>query len=99
MSVGALLKLFVASVAAFAAAFAMLWLFFRDVAPVSWEQTPPSLWALGAAFLLRSVENLAAAVAALTLAGACVLFITNLRSRTGPRGGAHDPRSRARARV
>ena len=67
MSVGTVLKLFVLALIVFAVAFALRRAFLWDVAPVSWDQEPQSLWALGAAFLLRSLENIAAVVAGLAL--------------------------------
>jgi hypothetical protein len=54
--------------------------FFWDVTPVSWDQEPQSLWALGAAFLLRSLENIAAAVAGLTLIAAGALRLIRRRA-------------------
>lgn len=74
MSIRVAVKLFVLSLVIFAAAFAVRRLFFADVMPVSWDQPPQSQWALQAAFLLRSVENLAAAVAAITLVAAVFLI-------------------------
>ena len=70
MSIGAALKLFVFALIVFAVAFGLRRSFFWDVTPVSWDQEPQSLWALGAAFLLRSLENIAAVVAGLTLIAA-----------------------------
>jgi len=67
MSVGTVLKLFVLALIVFAVAFALRRAFPWDVAPVSWDQEPQSLWALCAAFLLRSLENIAAVVAGLAL--------------------------------
>ena len=67
MSIGTALKLFVLAVIVFAVAFGLRRAFFWDVTPVSWDQEPQSLWALGAAFLLRTLENIAAVVAGLTL--------------------------------
>ena len=34
-------------------------LFLSDVAPIGYEDAPQSMWALDAAFLLRSLENIA----------------------------------------
>jgi hypothetical protein len=67
MSIGTVLKLFVLALIVFAVAFGLRHTFLWDVAPVSWDQDPQSLWALGAAFLLRSLENIAAVVAGLAL--------------------------------
>ena len=50
MSIGTALKLFVLAVIVFAVAFGLRRTFFWDVTPVSWDQEPQSLWALGAAF-------------------------------------------------
>ena len=67
---------FVLALIVFAVAFGLRRTFLWDVAPVSWDQDPQSLCALGAAFLLRSLENIAAVVAglALIIAGAMRLI-------------------------
>ena len=80
MSIGAALKLFVLALIVFAVAFGLRRTFFWDVTPVSWDQEPQSLWALGAAFLLRSLENIAAAVAGLTLIAAGALRLIRRRA-------------------
>jgi hypothetical protein len=80
MSIGAALKLFVFALIVFAVAFGLRRSFFWDVTPVSWDQEPQSLWALGAAFLLRSLENIAAAVASLTLIAAGALRLIRRRA-------------------
>ena len=80
MSIGAALKLFVFALIVFAVAFGLRRTFFWDVTPVSWHQEPQSLWALGAAFLLRSLENIAAAVAGLTLIAAGALRLIRRRA-------------------
>jgi hypothetical protein len=80
MSIGAALKLFVFALIVFAVAFGLRRSFFWDVTPVSWDQEPQSLWALGAAFLLRSLENIAAAVAGLTLIAAGALRLIRRRA-------------------
>jgi hypothetical protein len=67
MSIRAMLKLLILALIVFAISFGLRRAFFWNVTPVSWDQDPQSLWALGAAFLLRSVENIAAVVAALAL--------------------------------
>jgi hypothetical protein len=72
MSVRAMLKLFVLALVVFAISFGLRRALFWNVMPVSWGQDPQSLWALGAAFLLDSVENMAAVVAALALVAASV---------------------------
>ena len=80
MSIGAALKLFVLALIIFAVAFGLRRTFFWDVTPVSWDQEPQSLWALGAAFLLRSLENTAAVVAGLTLIAAGALRLIRRRA-------------------
>jgi len=67
MSIASALKLFVLALIVLAVAFGLRRTFFFDVMPVSWDQDPQSLWALGAAFLLRTLENLALVVAVLAL--------------------------------
>jgi hypothetical protein len=81
MSIRAALKLFVLSLLVFAAAFAARRTFFADVMPVAWGQEPQSLWALGTAFLLRSIENISAAVGAIALMVAVVLNFGGWRAR------------------
>jgi hypothetical protein len=68
MSTRAALKLLLLSLVVFAVAFAIRRTFLWEVAPVSWDQPPQSLWALGTAFLLRSIENLAGVVVVIALA-------------------------------
>jgi hypothetical protein len=85
MSIGAALKLFVLALIIFAVAFGLRRTFFWDVTPVSWDQEPQSLWALGAAFLLRSLENIAAAVAGLTLIAAGALRLIRRRATRSTR--------------
>jgi len=80
MSVRAALKLLVVGVLVFAVAFALRRAFFWNVVPLSWDQEPQSLWALGTAFLLRSMENLAAAVAVIALGVAAVLWLAGART-------------------
>jgi len=80
ISIGAVLKLFVLAVIVFAVAFGLRRTFFWDVMPVSWDQEPQSLWALGAAFLLHSLENIAGVVAGLALIVAAALRV--IRART-----------------
>jgi hypothetical protein len=60
-------RLLLLSLASFAVAFALRRIFFSDVKPVSWDETPPQTGALEAAFLLLSIENVAAVVAAIAL--------------------------------
>jgi hypothetical protein len=88
MSVRVILKLFFLSVLVFAAAFALRRAFFWDVMPVSWDQEPASLWALGAAFLLRSIENVAGAVGLIALAVAAVFRFGGRPSAPAPKLGA-----------
>lgn len=85
MSVRVALKLLVVSLLVFAVAFTVRRTFLGNVMPVSWDQEPQSLWALGLAFLLRSIENLAAVVAAMALAVAIVLRLGNGRSMEPPK--------------
>jgi hypothetical protein len=63
----AALLLLVSSLAVFAVAFALRRAFFWDIKPVSWDNPPPQNGALEAAFLLLSIENVAAIVAAIAL--------------------------------
>ncbi len=74
------LKLMLLSLVVFAAALALHRMFLWNVTPVSWDQEPQSLWALGAAFLVRSIENIAAVVGAVALTVAIVLWFTGGRS-------------------
>jgi len=61
------IKLFFLCLVTFAIAFGMRRMFFWDVRPVSWNQEPPQNGALEAAFLLLSIENIAAVVAVIAL--------------------------------
>lgn len=88
MTVRAALKLFVLAVIVFVAAFAIQRAFFWNVVAVSWDQEPQSLWALGAAFLLRSIENLSAVVAVLALVVAGVLRLGIWRAQTPTLNGS-----------
>jgi hypothetical protein len=72
-------KLVVLSLAAFAVAFAIRRVFFWDVAPLSWDQEPSPAGALEAAFLLLSIQNIAAVVAVLALASEFWLWIVRRR--------------------
>jgi hypothetical protein len=85
MSIRAILKLFILALIVFGVAFGLRRVFFWDVMPVSWDQDPTSMWALGSAFLLRSVENLAAVVAALSLIVACGLWFRGRRTAPAPK--------------
>jgi len=80
ISIGTVLKLFALALIVFAVAFGLRRIFFWDVVPVSWDQEPQSLWALGAAFLLRSLENVAAVVAGLALVVAAALRLIRWRA-------------------
>jgi hypothetical protein len=81
MSFGTALKLFVLALVVFAVAYGLRRTLFFDVTPVSWDQEAQSLWALGAAFLLRSLENTAAVVASLALIVAGVLQLMRWRAK------------------
>jgi hypothetical protein len=85
MSIHSMLRLFVLALIAFGAAFGVRHAFFWDVTAVSWDQDPTSLWALGSAFLLRSVENLAAVVAALSLIVAVTLWLRGRHTAPAPK--------------
>jgi len=87
MSIRVALKLFVVSAVVFAVAFALRRAFLWDVAPISWEQPPQSLWSLGIAFLLHTIENLAGALAVISLAVAAALALDRRRP-------AHPPKLR-----
>jgi hypothetical protein len=65
-------KLLLMSVLTFAAAFATRRTFFWDVRPVSWDYEPPQTGVLEMAYLLLSIENIAAVVGVIAL----VLLIT-----------------------
>ena len=84
MSLRAACRLFVLSLVVFAAAFVLRREFLWDVMPVSWDQEPQSLWLLGAAFLLRSIENIASVVAAIVLAFVCTLALDRWRGPAPP---------------
>lgn len=80
MTVRTVLKLFVLALIVFAVSFGVRRALFWDVTPVSWDQDPQSLWALGAAFLLHSIENVAAVVAVLALIVALVFRLRSART-------------------
>jgi hypothetical protein len=80
MSIATLLKVLVFALIVFAVAFGLRRAFFWDVAPVSWDQEPQSLWALGVAYLLCMLENIAAVVAGLTLTVAVPLRVIRWRA-------------------
>jgi hypothetical protein len=64
----------VGSMLTFVAAFVMRHAFFADVAPISWDQEAASTLPLLSAYLLLSIENIAAAVAALSVMADVVLW-------------------------
>ena len=68
-------RLLLLSLLVFAAALSARLVFFRDVKPVSWDREPPQNGALEAAFLLLSIENVAAVVAAIALALLVTLWL------------------------
>jgi len=72
-------EIFFLSVVTFAAAFVTRRMLFWDVMPVSWDQEPPQNGALEAAFLLLSIENVAAVVAAIALVSIGVLLVQRWR--------------------
>jgi hypothetical protein len=84
MSIRSMLRLFVLALIVFGVALGLRRAFFFDVTPVSLDQDPTSLWALGSAFLLLSVENLAAVVAALSLIIAFTLWLRGRRTAPAP---------------
>jgi len=79
MSMRVALKLLTLSLLVYAVAFATRRLFLWDVMPVSWDQPSQPLWALASAFLLRSIENVAVAVAVIVLAITFALWIDRRR--------------------
>jgi hypothetical protein len=93
MSIGNALKLFALALIVLGVAFGLRRAFLWDVTPVSWDQEPQSLWALGAAFLLRTLENVAALMAGLSLITAGALRL--IRWRTAWQKHANNRASRA----
>ncbi len=69
------IKLLFLGLLTFAAAFGLRRAFFWDVMPVSPDQEPPRTGALEAAYLLLTIENIAAVVAAIGLVFAFTLLI------------------------
>ena len=63
----------VGSVLTFVAAFVTRHAFFADVAPISWDQEATPALPLVLAYLLLSIENVAAAVAAISIVADVVL--------------------------
>ena len=80
MSITTLLKVFMSALIVFAVTLGLQRAFFWDVAPVSWDQEPQSLWALGVAYLLCTLEDIAAIVAGLTLTAAVTLRVIRWRA-------------------
>ena len=78
-SMRAAIEVFFLSLATYAAAFVTRRMFLWDVKPVSWDQEPPQNGTLEAAFLLASIENVAAILAAIALVFTCLLFIRRHR--------------------
>jgi hypothetical protein len=76
MSITTSLKAVVFALIVFGVAFGLRRGFFGDVAPVSWDQEPQSLWALGVAYLLCTLENIATVVAGLALTVAVALRVS-----------------------
>lgn len=85
------LRLLVLSLVSFAVAFALRRAFFSDIKPVSWYDTPPQNGALEAAFLLLSIENIAAVVAAIAL---IFVVVTWIRAHWPARATGDIPASR-----
>jgi hypothetical protein len=78
-SLRAAIELFVFSLVIYAAAIVTRHMFLWDVKPVSWDQEPPQNGTLEAAFMLSSIENVAAILAAIALVFACLIFIRRHR--------------------
>ena len=74
-----ILKVLALSLLILTAAFVVRRLYLWDVMPVSWDQEPQSLLALGAAFLLCTVEYVATFIAVMMLAFAGTLCIDRWR--------------------
>ena len=90
MSAHTIFKLLAFSFVVFVAAFALRRAFLSDVMPLSWDQAPQSLWALGAAFLLRSIENIAIVIAAIAFAFACTFWLDRRRRSPAPATGSGE---------
>ena len=78
------LKVLVLSLFVLAAAFALRRAFLWEVMPVSWHQPPQPSLALQAAFLLRTIENLAVIVGAIALGAACLFWVRRRKSGASP---------------
>jgi hypothetical protein len=75
----AVIKVILLGLVVFAAAFLARHTFFSDVRPVSLDYKPPETWSLQAAFLLLTIENMAAVVAGIAAILLSALFIARLR--------------------
>ena len=75
----------VGSVLTFVAAFVTRHAFFADVAPISWIKRPRPALPLVLAYLLLSIENVAAAVAAISIVADVVLRSRSRWFLSGPR--------------
>jgi hypothetical protein len=70
------LDVFLLSAVIFVAALITRRMFLWDVQPISWDYAPPpTSAALDAAFLLLSIQNVAAVVTVISLGWLCVLLI------------------------
>jgi hypothetical protein len=79
--VRAAIILTVGSLLIFAAAFVTRRAFVADVTPVSWDQETVSIVTLFMAYLLLSIENIAAAVAVISLVAGLVLWFRRLTTK------------------
>ena len=52
---------------------------FPDVMPVSWDYEPPETWSLQAAFLLLTIENMAAIILGIAAISLTALYVARLR--------------------
>jgi hypothetical protein len=71
----AAVKMLLLSFVVFAVAFAIRRAFFWDVKPIAWSDDPPQGGALDVAFLLLSIENIAAVVATIALLFVSALWV------------------------
>jgi|SRR5579862_801686 len=78
-SMRAAIGLFILSTVTFAAAFVTRHLFLSDVRPVSWDYEPPQNGTLELAYLLLSIENMAAIVGLIALVLGSVLWFRRRR--------------------
>ena len=74
------LQLLILSLGVFIAAFALRWAFFWDVKPISAEEHTTATGALETAFLLLSIQNVAAVVSVIALAVVGALWLKERRS-------------------